>query len=273
MEAHKPSAARDYFIAFFIALILFVVLGCYLFLRRGFMFDGPATADILYVPNKLIASVGAVMIGLSFLVGPVVRYFDRFDQWVGYRKEIGIVGGMLAITHGLLTYFFLPKKFPMGSLLSSDYAAPMYAGIFGAVILAALITLSLQYLIVKVGGGRWWFLQRWGIRVAVALTLFHIIVMKWDGWERWYALGLPATTELQNPWMTPLNLLVTLFLLWVTLLRLYETVFLFKESGWSRTKEIVMDPVIKQRGRQFFLWSLMGLVLLVVAVLLRWIAL
>lgn len=266
---HKPSNWRDYFIACFIALILFVLLGSYLYVRRGYMFDAPASAGLLYVPNKVIASAGLVMLALVFLIGPIARYFDRFDHWLNYRKEIGIVGGFLAIAHGIISAWFVPAKFSVEGLFSPERFDTAIAGLAGALLLSALIVISLKSLIEKIGGSRWWFLQRWGLRLVIFFSLYHVIVMKWHGWTTWFQQGAKQTPELLSPWMTPASILVTLFIVWVVLVRVYESVFLFRDLG-LQTKEIVMDPVLKTRGRKFFLFTFWLFTILYAVVLTRW---
>ena len=115
---HKPSSGRDYLVALLLASSVTVFLGFYLFIRRGYLFTAPSSVDMLYVPNKAIAGAGVILIAFVFLLGPIVRYFDRFDKWLGYRKEIGIVGTFLLLADGTITYFYLPLN-PPGQNLTS----------------------------------------------------------------------------------------------------------------------------------------------------------
>lgn len=265
---HKPSSLRDYLIASLITTFLLVFFGLYLFIRRGYFFDAPITADTLYIPNKALAGVSATLLALTFLIGPIVRYFDRFDTWLSYRKEIGIVGGFLAIAHGLVSYYLLPLKFPQVWI---EFTTPEFgAGLIGVIILALLFVLSWKFIITRMPGSLWWLLQRWGLRLAVAFTLIHVYVMKWDGWMKWLKQGGGnATVELANPWMPGLGMLVTLFITWVVVVRLYESLVLFRDCGF-KTKEICMDQEIKKSGRRFFLWSFFVLIIFYLIVITRW---
>lgn len=266
---HKPSSFRDYFIAFFIAGTLLVLFGCYLLIRRGYFFDAPLTADMLYVPNKALAGVAMIMLAFTFLIGPLTRYFDRFDTWLAYRKEIGIVAGFFAILHGFVSYFLLPKKFPQEWL---DFSTPEFgAGLLGAIVLLLLFVLSWKSIIAILSGKLWWFLQRWGLRLVVLLTLVHVYAMKWNGWVKWLTQGGgQATPELAHPEMAGLGILLTVFITWVVMVRTYESFFLFKDFGFA-PKEISMDPVLKTRGRQFFFVSLAFATGIFVIILLRFI--
>lgn len=266
---HKPSSLRDYVIALLIASALTVFMGLYLFIRRGYFFDAPPTADILYVPNKVIVGAGTVLLAFTFLIGPIVRYFDRFDKWLGYRKEIGIVGAFMVLSHGIISYFYLPKKFPNEYI---DFTSLEFgAGLLGALLLFFLFIISFKKVIELIGASRWWFLQRWGLRLVILFTLIHVYSMKWSGWIKWIKKGGGApTAELANPWMSGLGILVMLFVTWVVIVRLYESLFVFKNFGLT-TKEISMDATLKARGRSFFIGSFWVLVALYFFVITRWI--
>lgn len=264
---HKPSSARDYLIAGLVGAVVVVFVGFYLYLRRGYLFDAPPSADAWFVPNKAIATGGALLLAFTFLIGPLTRYFNRFDTWLAYRKEIGIVGGLLAISHGFISFFALPKKFPQDRLMASMQEEPW--GLLGAILLILLFIASFRRVIDWMGGVPWWFFQRWGLRLVVLFTVLHVGLMKWSGWKKWFLEGVPKTPELAHPWMTPASILAAIFVAWVVLVRLYETVFLFKDFG-LRTKEITMDETLRKRGRQFFLGSFWVMVGLYVIVLTKW---
>lgn len=264
---HKPSSFRDYVIALLIASALTAFMGLYLLVRRGYMLDAPPTADMLYVPNKVIVGAGTVMLAFTFLIGPIVRYFDRFDTWLGYRKEIGIVGGFLVFFHTIISYFFLPLKFPQSKL---DLDSMTFgAGLIGVFILLFLFIISFKKAINLIGTSRWWFLQRWGLRLVILFTLVHVYSMKWNGWMKWLKQGGMPSAELANPHMAGLGILVMLFVTWVVIVRLYESLFLFRNCGFA-TKEICMDSVIRTRGRRFFIGSFWILMILYFFVITRW---
>ncbi|MDP3957117.1 MAG: ferric reductase-like transmembrane domain-containing protein, partial [bacterium] len=246
---------------------LTVFMGVYLLIRRGYFFDAPSTADMLYVPNKAIVGAGTILLAFTFLIGPVVRYFDRFDKWLGYRKEIGIVGALLALSHGTISYFYLPQSNPNEYI---DFTSFEFgAGILGALLLFFLFIISFKKAIEFIGASRWWFLQRWGLRLVIAFTLVHIYALKWNGWARWLTQGAIPSKELMAPWLPGASLLATLFITWVVVVRLYETIFIFRNFGLT-TKEITMDEPLKIQGRRFFIGSFWILVVFYILVITRW---
>ncbi|MBI2439251.1 MAG: ferric reductase-like transmembrane domain-containing protein [Candidatus Moranbacteria bacterium] len=264
---HKPSSLKDYAIAIFLAAILLTLFSSYLLIRRGYLFDAPPSADTFFVFNKVIIGVGTVLLALTFLIGPIVRYFDRFDKWLGYRKEIGIIGGFLALSHGILSYHFLPLKFPQEKFTIENI--PFLAGLIGSLILVFLFVLSLERVIHLMDGKRWWFLQRFGLRAVIVFTVIHVVVMKWQGWMKWLKQGGTPSAELANPLLPGLGMLVSLFLAWVIIVRLYESIFLFKDCGFT-TKEICTDENTKKRGRKFFIISFWVMILVYIFLFLRW---
>lgn len=265
---HKLSGFRDYFVATLMAVALFGFFSFYLFIRRGYFLEAPVTADPLFIPNKALAGTAMTLMAFIFLLGPLSRYFDQWDHLLAYRKEIGIVAGFVAILHGFLSYFFLPLKFPREWIEFSS--VEFGAGLVGALLLFFLFILSLKHIIGLMNGQHWWFLQRWGLRVVIALTLLHVFAMKWGGWVTWVKQGGGApTAELANPWMPGLGILTSIFIAWVVLIRLYETLFLYRDIGFT-PKEISLDPLLRFRGRRFFQLSLFTLIFLYIFIATRW---
>lgn len=264
---HKPSGIRDYVIALLLASALTIFMGCYLLIRRGYMFDAPLTADTLYVPNKVIVGTGMILLALTFLIGPITRYFDHFDKWLSYRKEIGIVGGFFVFFHAIISYFFLPIKFPQSSMALDSLT--FGSGLIGTFLLIFLFILSFKKITQLIEGSRWWFLQRMGLRMVILVALIHVYSMKWNGWMKWLKQGGTPTTELANPQMAGLGILVMLFVTWVVIVRLYESFFLFKSFGVI-PKDISQDQQRKVYGRRFVIWSFLTLIILYFFVLTRW---
>ena len=266
---HKPSNMRDYFISFFISLALATVLSAYLLFRRGYFFDAPPTADTLYVANKVLAGTGAAILAFTFLIGPIVRSFPSCNSWLQFRKEIGIVGGFFALMHVIVSYFFLPLKFPQEKF--NFLNIPFDAGMLGSFLLIFLFILSFKSIIARMDGTKWWFLQRWGLRLVIAATVVHVFVMKWNGWVKWITNGPgKGTAELANPCLPGAGILVSLFITWVIIVRLYEMIFLYRDFGF-KSKEITSDETLRLRGRRFLVESFWVLVLLWILLLTRFV--
>lgn len=266
---HKPSNFFDYLIASSVAAGTLLFFGVYLWIRQGYFFDAPVYNGPLYLPNKALGSAAVVLIALSFLAGPITRFFDRFDTWLQYRKEIGIVGGFLAILHGIITAFFIPERFHLSELFAPGNTLVVYSGLLGAIVLALLTLISLRYFIDTLGGSHWWLLQRWGLRLVVLATALHVLPMKWKSWENWFVVPGIVLPDVAHPGMVPVSLLVMIFLFWVIIIRTYETIALFRSAGIV-TKEISLDPVLKQKGRNFVIVSFWMMLSILFVILTRW---
>ena len=205
--------SQQYGVALAAAVSLFAILSVYLFFRRGY-YD-------LYIANKIFAGAAAILLGIVLLIGPLSRLFSFPDRYVQYRKELGIVAFFLALIHGIVSFFFLPSKFPLSRFLGT-LNWPFVFGLVATAILIAIFFISNDRAMIAIGRERWWRLQYWGVRLVFAFVLLHVFVMKWDGWVKWYKIG--GTSDLIHPEWPGAGLLVGWFMAFVVLVRLAEFV-------------------------------------------------
>ena len=265
---HKPFNFHDYAVSILIALVLTVFYGGYYIIQRTYMFHAPPGIDAFYVPDKVIAVVGMTLLAFTFLIGPIYRYFDAFDYLLEYRKEIGIVGGVFALFHPVMAYFFLPLTFPQSEipLTSVTYGA----GLAGSLVVIFLIFISYENAKILLGPSRWWLLHRFGLRLVILFAVIHFFCIEWSTWVQWLtqSAGKPSA-ELLYPWMPEPTIFAGLFIVWVVIIRLYETIFLYKDLG-LKPKEIAADTNLRLRGRRFFIYSFAVLIACNVFVFGRW---
>jgi len=265
---HKPFNFHDYAVSILIALVLTVFYGGYYIIQRTYMFHAPPGIDAFYVPDKVIAVVGMILLAFTFLIGPIYRYFDAFDYLLEYRKEIGIVGGVFALFHPVMAYFFLPLTFPQSEipLTSVTYGA----GLVGSLVVIFLILISYENAKILLGPSRWWLLHRFGLRLVILFAVIHFFCIEWSTWVQWltHSAGKPSA-ELLYPWMPEPTIFAGLFIVWVVIIRLYETIFLYKDLG-LKPKEIAADTNLRLRGRRFFIYSFAVLIACNVFVFGRW---
>lgn len=202
---------QQYGAALAVAMLLFAVLSVYLFFRRGY-YD-------LYIANKIFAGVAALLLGLVLLIGPLSRLFSFPDRYVQYRKELGIIAFFLAMTHGLISLFFLPSKFPLSGFLRT-LNWPFVFGLTAVIVLVAIFIISNDRAMNALGREKWWRWQYLGVRLAFILILLHVFVMKWGGWVNWYQGG--GSSDLVHPEWPGAGLLVGWFMTFVVLIRLTE---------------------------------------------------
>lgn len=68
----------------------------------------------------------------------------------------------------------------------------------------------------------WWKIQYKGARAAGFLALSHVIIMKYQGWLRWYEAG--GSEELARPFLPPGSIIAGSFGIYVLLVRVLEPV-------------------------------------------------
>ncbi len=204
---------QQYGLALAVAILLFVILSIYLFYRRGY-YD-------LYIANKVFAGTAAALFGIVLLIGPGSRLFSFPDRYVQYRKEMGIVVFFFALIHSVVSFFFLPSKFPLSAFLGT-LNLPFISGFVAAIILVAIFFISNDRATAAIGRERWWRLQYWGARLAFISIFLHVFVMKWGGWLKWYKVG--GSKELLRPEWPGAGLLVGWFIAFVLFVRLAEFV-------------------------------------------------
>ncbi len=134
------------------SLPIFATLSLYLYLRRGY-YD-------FYIANKAFGSTSLIVIGIVLLIGPLSRLYQRFDTWVSYRKELGIVGFALALVHTIISLFLLPDKFAFASFFKftsiNRGLVPFLFGIGSIIIFFILTIMSFDAVIRRMDKAVWW---------------------------------------------------------------------------------------------------------------------
>lgn len=203
--------ARQYGAALMVAVPLFVLLSLFIFYRRGY-YD-------LYIANKVFAGIAAILLGIVLLIGPLSRYFAFPDRYIQYRKELGIIAFLLALIHAIVSLFFLPTRFPL-LMYFGKFNWQFVLGMIATVALFALFIISYERVAEAIGRKLWWRIQNWGIRITFGLVVFHVFLMKWAGWVKWYKVG--GGKELAHPELPGGGLIVGWFMAFVIFLRLAE---------------------------------------------------
>src|SRR3989344_6455530 len=190
---------RQYFRAFLLALAVFAVFSLYLFLRRGYF--------NLFILNKVLASASLVLLGIVLLIGPISRFYNRFDKWLIYRREIGIMAFFMALAHGLISY-------------SGKTSPALLWGIISLMIMALLFLTSSKFTEDRMNRRFWVELQSWGVRLGTLFAFWHLAALKYSGWLKW--LNLERDQKLALPDLPPASLLGALFIGFVAATRLAE---------------------------------------------------
>jgi len=173
--------------AFVIFIISFIIIFSYSILRYNVFKAVPLDQIPLYIFNKAIALTSVVIIGLSFLIGPLARFWpNRFVPKLYLRKYLGVLGFGIAALHGIISLLifnsaYYPKFFTEAGKLNLTGELSMLFGILSIFIFSAVAVTSLPSVEKEMHPKQWKFVQRMGY-LAFVLTLLHVTVMGWRGW-------------------------------------------------------------------------------------------
>lgn len=206
------ESIKKYTIAVISSLIVFIALSIYLILRRGY-YD-------LYIINKVFAGTSLIILATVLLIGSLGRLYNFFDPWLVYRKHLGIISFVLAFLHGVTSLFFLPNRFTLKYFLINYLTFGL--GLVALIILGYLFFISFDKFIGNIDKKKWWTYQVWGSRITGILVFFHLVLMKYPGWIRWYQDG--GNDELIRPFMPPASIIAGAFGLLVLLVRIFELI-------------------------------------------------
>lgn len=200
---------RQYAVAVALAVGVGVSIGYYLTLRRGY-FD-------LSIVNKSLASASLALLGIVLLVGPLSRLYQRFDTWINYRKELGILAFIFGAVHVYLSMFPLARRGPFGLYLSRPLIA--YSGLLGLIIMAVLFVISFEKIKSKLDTAKWWKVQYIGVRITAIAILLHMTLFKYQEWLKWLDGDAGKIAIAAFP---PASLLIAIFSGFVLLTRISE---------------------------------------------------
>ena len=157
--------------------------------------------------NKATADTSIVLLGLTLLIGPFTRLYDRFDEVLAHRKLLGIYAFFFGLTHTLITLFVTGS---LSRYFSKFNPAPV-AGLLAIIIMLILYAFSFEKIIAKLARKTWWKIQYQGLRLVTLLALTHVVLLKIS---RWFPLKPDS--------LIPASLTVFVFILYVLLVRLAE---------------------------------------------------
>ena len=235
----NKEQVRQYLVAAVYGFISFILLSGYLFLRRG-SFD-------LNIINQASADASLIILAVVLLIGPLSRLYDRFDSLIIYRKELGIIAFLLALAHGVISFFFLSDRF--SSTYFMNHLLTFIFGLISLFIFAYLFILSFEKIINNLDRRKWWLVQNWGVRIAGILAFLHIFLLKYSSWISWYSKG--GSSTLVRPYLPPASIIAFSFTFFVILVRLSE----FFEKKVSRIMVILLFGLLIFFLVGSFLWG------------------
>lgn len=212
--------------ALYVLLIVFFITLSYTFLRYNVVRSVPFENFPLYILNKSVALTATIMIGLSFILGPLVRFWPKtFESSLALRKYLGLLGFGTASFHALMSLIlyspsYYPKFFLKSGKMNLIGESSMLFGILAFAVFAVIAITSLPSVEQSLNEASWKRIQRLGY-LAYFFVLLHVFIMGFSGWfkpEGWQ-YGLAS-----------ISLISALVIILVLLMRVIVAVFPRKNS-------------------------------------------
>lgn len=193
----------------------------YAFIRYNIVRNVPFDNFPLYIANKSIAVSTTILIGMSFLLGPLARFWPSiFAPYLYLRKHLGIIGFALASFHAIVSLVLLSpayysKLFTAGGKFNLMGESSLLFGILSFLIFFAIFITSLPAIEAQMKSDQWKIVQRLGY-LAYFFVLMHVAIMGFQGWfnaDSW-KFGLIS-----------ISLISAMFIIFVLIMRLLVIAF------------------------------------------------
>ncbi len=162
-------------------ILITFLWGIIFFLLFLFRFS-PAQRWTTFFINKALAETTVVLLGLSFLLGPLCKISPFFIKHLPYRKYFGLFGFYFLLFHIVASLLQLNARFPVDWYLK-NFGGMLAAGLAAFIFLVMTVTTH-EKLIARLGGNYWKLIQRVGY-FALFLALIHIFVATNARWSLW----------------------------------------------------------------------------------------
>lgn len=204
-----------------VVIVVFVLSLLYAVVRYHVVRSVPLEQFPLYISNKAFAMSATIIIGLSYVLGPLARFFPRvFVQHLDLRKYLGITGFGVAAIHAIISLLlfdkaYYPRFFMESGKLTLAGESSMLFGVLAFMVFSVICLTSLPSIEEKMHPEQWKYVQRLGY-IAYIFVLLHVAIMGYRGWFR------PDAWEYG---MASITLITALFIIFVLLMRILVLAF------------------------------------------------
>lgn len=208
-----------------VVLTVLILSFIYGFVRYNVVRNVPFDNFPLYIANKSIAISATLLIGISFLLGPLARFWPKiFVPHLYLRKHLGMIGFGVASLHAIMSLVLLSpayyaKFYTQGGKFNLIGESSLLFGILSFLIFSAIFITSLPPIEKHMHSDQWKIVQRFGY-LAYFFVLMHVTIMGFQGWfnpESW-KFGLAS-----------ISLISAMFIIFVLIMRLVVIAFSSKK--------------------------------------------
>lgn len=129
---------------------------------------------------KGFTNTGYLLIGFSLLIGSLAKFWNRFDKYLHYRKQLGIIGFFYILIHGFVgTLIYV---FPNPTILWDHFWVIFY-GIIGLYLFFVCYAISEIVVIRLLGPKIWRRVIRYTSYTAFILGTIHLYLAKYSIWQ------------------------------------------------------------------------------------------
>lgn len=223
MSEKKPSPWRS---GIKVSVFVFVLCLAYAFLRYNVVRNVSLEHLPLYIVNKAVALATTFIIGFSYMLGPLARFFPSFFvPKLSLRKPFGLFGFGMAAVHAVMALLLFdkaiyPRFFAKDGQLTWQAETAMLFGVLAFFTFSIVAIVSIPSVEEKLDEKQWKTVQRLGL-VAYFFVLLHAVVMGYRGWF------------LASSWsygLASISLVASLFIVLVFLVRVFVTILPQKKT-------------------------------------------
>mgnify|MGYP001599793830 CR=1 FL=1 len=180
LEYYDTYMQRKLFVR---GLIIVGIISATLFYLLNAQFS-PEQRYTLFFINKTLAELAVLLIGISYLLGPLCKIIPLLGKHLYLRRYFGLFGFAAVVVHIITSLLQWNGRFPLQWYL--DHWIALATGIGATAIFLVLALTSTQHSIMSLGGARWKTIQRAGY-IALFFVLVHIALVAQSRWQLWYA--------------------------------------------------------------------------------------
>ncbi|MBI4130799.1 hypothetical protein HY468_05760 [Candidatus Roizmanbacteria bacterium] len=164
----------------------------------------------LFLFNHAIAFAGLFLINMSHALSGMSYFWKIGASKLAWRKELGVVGFVMALLHGTISAFFLKPIYVFPDFIF-DNPLPFIASSSAVLIFTMMFIVSNFGIPRKIGGILWRQLLRVGY-AGILLVMIHMFILAGPAWKNWLIRFQPV--------LPPLSLILFVFSVFVLLLRI-----------------------------------------------------
>lgn len=195
-------------------LLVFAIFSLYLYVRRGYF--------NLYIANKVFGSTAAVLAALTLFVGTIYHRFQTLKGLMAIRRQLGLWAIVMALLH-IAASLLQTSRFTI--IFYQREWIPIGFGALAVLLWCYMTYISRDKKVLELGVVAWKKKLSFGGKIGFILIFLHLVILKYEGWIRWFKGLVKKTPELANPQYPPASIFVFLILLSVIVVRSVNLLF------------------------------------------------